>query len=306
MKEVQKPCGIYAPTITAFRQDESLDEKGIRAFVHFLLQSGVHGLAPMGSSGEFIALSQDERKQVMEWIFEEVNGQVPVYAGTGHYSTRATIELSTHALKNGAAGLLIMPPYLLRPPKQDILDHFRRIREAVPLPIMVYNVPLLAGVELSPEDIKLLAEEDVIQGVKWSHADVSRIHDSRFLCSPDFAVFVGIDTFAFEGLAVGADGAICGLAMMVPRLLRKLFDTIYSERDLASARSQWNRLLPLVQFETKAVYSDGGQPHWLAICREVAELRGMSVGAPRRPLRPVPHEFREQLRQLLVDLGEIG
>ena len=117
MSEYPKPVGIYPPTITAFNADESINEEGTRAFVRNLLDAGVHGLAPMGSAGEFFALTDEERMQAMEWILDEVNGQVPVYAGTGHYSTRTTIKLSQHALKNGANGILVMPPYLLRPPQ---------------------------------------------------------------------------------------------------------------------------------------------------------------------------------------------
>ena len=145
MEKSPNIVGVYAPTVTAFGPDESINEHGTRAFIRYLLDSQVHGLVPMGSAGEFCALTLEERKRTMEWILDEVNGSVPVYAGTGHYSTGATIELSRHAMEHGATGLMVMPPYLLRPPKQDVLDHFRRIREAVPLPIMIYNVPALSG-----------------------------------------------------------------------------------------------------------------------------------------------------------------
>ena len=246
---VTRPVGIYSPTITAFNRDESINEKATRAYVRFLLDSHVHGLAPMGSAGEFIALTEKERMQVMEWTFDEVNGQVPVYAGTGHYSTRVTIELSRHALKCGAKGLMIMPPYLLRPPKDDVLNHFRKIREAVDLPIMVYNVPILSGVELSPHDIQTLAEEDVLHAVKWSHPEVARIHDTQFLCGDKVSVFVGVDLVGFEGLAAGADGYIGGMAMMMPARLRTVFDTLRRKDGLEDARRQWNHLLPLIQFE---------------------------------------------------------
>jgi 4-hydroxy-tetrahydrodipicolinate synthase len=300
-----KATGVYAPTVTAFNPDESLNEDATRDFVRFLLRSGVHGLAPMGSAGEFIALTDQERMQVVEWVLEEAGGRVPVYVGTGHYSTRTTIELSRHALRSGASGLMIMPPYLLRPPKQDVLNHFRRIRDAVPLPIMVYNVPILAGVELTPEDIQLLAGEGVIQSVKWSHVEVSRIHDTKLLCGGDFTVFVGIDLVGLEGLAVGADGYIGGLAMMTPARTRQLFDAIFSQGDLKSARCCWNRLLPLVQFEYRALFKDDGQPHWLAVCREAAALRGIQVGPPRSPLQPLAPGLRAELQQLLHDLGEL-
>lgn len=305
VNERRKPVGIYAPTVTCFRDDEAMDEEGIRSYVRFLLDSGVHGIAPLGSAGEVIAMTESERKQALEWILEEVNGRVPVYAGTGHYSTRATIDLSLHAERSGATGLMLMAPYLLRPPKRDVLDHFRRVREATSLPIMLYNVPLLTGVELSPPEIKQLADEGVLQAVKWSHVEVSRIHDTRLLCGPDFSVFVGIDLVGFEGLAAGANGYVGGLAMMVPSLLRKVFDAIYVAHDLVGARDQWDRLLPLIQFEYRALFTANGEPHWLAVCREAAALRGIRVGRPRLPLSPLKPELREELRGLLSALGEI-
>jgi 4-hydroxy-tetrahydrodipicolinate synthase len=305
VKDWVKPIGVYAPTITAFNSDESLNEDGIRAFVRFLLHSGVHGLAPLGSAGEFIALSDEERMQAVDWILDEVGGQVPVYVGTGHYSTRGAIELSRHALRSGANGLMIMPPYLLRPPKEDVLDHFRRIRDAVALPIMVYNVPILAGIELTPQDLQALASEGVIQSVKWSHVEVSRIHDTKLLCGQDFSVFVGIDLVGFEGLAAGADGYTGGLAMMTPALACRLFEDVFSQGDLKRARCLWNRLLPLVHFEYRALFTDHGQPHWLAVCRESAVLRGISVGAPRLPLRSLSPNLREELQCILRDLGQL-
>lgn len=297
--------GVYAPTITAFNDDQSLNEMGTRAFVRFLVDSGVHGLAALGSAGEFFALSDEERMQALEWILDEVNGRVPVYAGTGHYSTRSTIKLSRHAQECGATGLMLIAPYLLRPPKEDILRHFRAVREAVPLPIMIYNVPILSGVEISPQEIALLAKEDVVHAVKWSHIEVSRIQDTRLLCGPDFPVLVGIDLIAMAGFAAGANGYIGGLPMIAPRLSREFFEHIYLRRDVTAAQAAWERLLPIVRFEYRALSTDTGQPHWLAVCREAALLRGIPIGPPRLPMRKLPVEFREELRGLLSELGEI-
>jgi len=304
MSDWPKPVGVYAPTITAFNADESLSEEGTRAFVRFLLDQGVHGLAPMGSAGEFFALSDEERMLVMEWTLDEVNGQVPVYAGTGHYSTRSTIKLSRHAFEHGANGILIMPPYLVRPPKRDVLDHFRRVREAVPLPIMIYNVPILCGVEITPQELQMLAAEDVVHSVKWSHLEVSRIHDTRLLCGPDFGVFVGIDLIAMEGLAAGADGYIAGLPMIAPRQARQLFEVIHDQRDLDGGQSLWNTLLELIRFEYRALSTDAGEPHWLAVCREAATLRGIPVGMPRLPLRPLSKPLCAELKSILEKLDQ--
>jgi len=93
--------------------------------------------------------------------------------------------------------------------------------------------------------------------------------------------------------------------MIVPRLARRLFETLRGGRDLTGAQSLWIRLLPLIRFEYRALGTDEGQPHWLAVCREAAALRGIPVGAPRLPMRPLSAEFREELKQLLSDLGEL-
>ena len=115
---------------------------------------------------------------------------------------------------------------------------------------------------------------------------------------------MGIDLIAMEGLAVGGDGYISGLPMMTPRLARRLFETIHDQRDLEGGQSLWNRLLPLVQFEYRALTTDAGQPHWLAVCREAAALRGIPVGVSRLPLRPLSTELRGELQKLLRQLDK--
>jgi 4-hydroxy-tetrahydrodipicolinate synthase len=302
---VKKPFGIYAPTITAFNADESLNEQGTRAFVRFLLEAHAHGLAPLGSESEFAALSERERMQVLEWTLTEANGQVSVLAGTSHYRSRTTIELSKHAKQSGASGLLLMPPFLLRPPKREVMDHFRRVREAAGLPIVVDNAPSLAGVELSPGELMQLAGEDVIHGVRWSHPEVARIHETKLICPPNFAVFVGDDLIGFAGLAAGADGYAGALAMMVPRLVRTLFGQFRESQNLNNARDLWGRLLPLVQFQHRGRTSDTGSPHGLAVSREAAALRGIPVGSPRAPLQPLFPDQKAELKRLLTQLGEL-
>lgn len=299
------PFGIYAPTITAYTADSSICLKGTRQFVRFLLDQGVDGLTPLGSAGEPCALTVDERKQLLEAIMEEVAGAVPVYAGIVEYSTRTAIELSLHAKSLGCAGLMVMPPYLLCPPKRDVLNHLRRIREAVGLPIMVYNVPVLNNVEITPEEIKRLADEDVVQSVKWSHTEVTRIHDTRLLCGQHFPIFAGVDLIAFAALAVGAVGWIGGLPMIVPALARKLHRALVCDKDLDAARQLWYRLLPLIQIEYRAMGTGDGDPHWLAVCRESASLRGIPIGQSREPMTPVSASVREELRTVLAGLGEL-
>jgi dihydrodipicolinate synthase/N-acetylneuraminate lyase len=107
------------------------------------------------------------------------------------------------------------------------------------------------------------------------------------------------------GLAVGADSYIGDLATTVPRPLRERYDTVGVRRNLASTRAQWNHLLPPIQFEYPALLSDAGQPHWLAVCREAATLRGIPAGLPRLPMRSLSSDLRDEVRRLLAELGEL-
>jgi len=298
-------AGVYSPTITAFHADGCINPGGTRQFVRFLLDHGVHGLAPLGSGGEPVAMTTHERMQIMEAIVEETNGQVPILAGTGDYSTATTIELSLHARSLGCRGLMIITPYLMIPPKKDVLNHFRRVREKVGLPIMVYNVPFTTGIEITPEELKAWADEDVIHGVKWSHAEVNRIHNTRYLCGPDFPVFAGNDLIAFEGMAVGAQGWISGVPMMVPGLAAQLYQLLAVKGKLEAARDLWYRILPLVRLEFGAAPSGDWNPHIISVVREAALMRGIPVGSSRLPLSPIDPPAREELRKILVSLGEL-
>jgi 4-hydroxy-tetrahydrodipicolinate synthase len=299
-----KLTGVFSPTLTAFHSDGRINLEGTKKFVRFLLDGGVHGLAPLGSGGEPFTLSMDERKRVLDAIVEETDIKVPIYAGICEFNTSAAIDLGLHAKSIGCDGrLMVLPPYYLKPPKRDVLNFFRQVREKVGLPIMVYDVPSTTNFEITPAEIKMLMDEDVLQAVKWSHAEISRIYDTRYLCGDDFTVFVGNDLIAFGGLAVGADGWISGLPMMVPDLAVKLFNLI-GKQDLDAARDLWYRLLPLVHLEFSAQNGDW-DPHIIAVVREVATLRGLPVGPSRAPFTPVKPAVREQLTQILKNLGAL-
>ena len=297
--------GVFSPTLTAFKSDGDIDLAGTKRFVRFLLNEGIDGLTPLGSGGEPVSMRFPEILRVLEAIVEENNGQVPVFAGICEYSTASAVELGLHAKSLGCDGLMVMPPLLLIPPKRDVFNHLRRVREKVDLPIMLYDVPATTGIEITPREIKTLMDEDVIHAVKWSHAEVSRIHDTRHFCGPDFPVFVGNDVMAFEGLAVGADGWISGLPMIVPALAVKLHRLLAHEKNLEGARELWYRLLPIVHIEFGAASSGNWDPHIISVVRESALLRGVPVGRSRPPLTPVEPPVSESLRAVLKDLGQL-
>ena len=189
----------------------------------------------------------DERKAVLDAVVEEAGGRVPIICGIVEYSTRAAIELGKHAKSAGCCGLMVMPPYGYRPPRRDVFAHFHAVRDAVGLPIMLYNVPGTSGIDFTPEEVQRLAEEGVVQAVKWSTSESGRIRDTKLLCGQKFTVFVGNDLIAFEGLAAGADGWISCLPMIVPACARKLFKLIALDQNLSAAREFYYRLVPLHQ-----------------------------------------------------------
>jgi 4-hydroxy-tetrahydrodipicolinate synthase len=296
--------GVFSPTLTAFHADGSINPEGTKKFVRFLLENHVDGLTPLGSGGEPIALDMKERMRLLDAIVEETAGQVPVFGGICEFSTAAAVELGLHAKSIGCDGLMIMPPFLLRPPKRDVLNHFRHIREKVGLPIMLYDVPATTGIEITPPEIKVLKDEDVIHAVKWSHTEVSRIQDTRDSCGPDFPIFAGNDVIAFGALALGADGWISGLPMIVPALAVRLFQLLAQDKKLEAARELWYRLVPIVQMEFGALAHGDWDPHIISLVRESALLRGLPVGRSRPPLTQVEPAVRDKLKIVLAALGQ--
>src|SRR6266498_3254458 len=149
--------GVFAPTVTVMTED-GIDIPATRRHIQRLVDSGAHGLCPGGSGGEFVGLTYGERQQIIALGIQASAKRIPVYAGTGCYSTRDTIRLSKWAEAEGADGFMVLVPWLMQPLQQDVADHFRRLRDAVTKPIMIYH-PQTTGVQLSLETMVQLVEE---------------------------------------------------------------------------------------------------------------------------------------------------
>jgi len=290
--------GLMPPMITVFREDESFDEEGTRRQVNFLIEKGVQGLIPCGSTGEFTSMTIDERKKVAEIVVDEVKKRVPVYIGTGHYSTKIAIDLSIHAEKIGADGVMVIAPYYLLPTEREICEYYRSIAKSINIPLMIYNNVWFAGVELSPKTIAKLAKEGVVSSVKLAHGDPSRVHDLKYYCGDDLIVFYGHDVCALEGLAAGADGWIAGIGNLIPEHCRKLCDLLLVDKDLDKAKEHWFTMLSLVHMCVNK--KNGERPDWLQIIKRGLEMRGHSVGEARRPILPIREEDEKRLKDELI------
>ena len=165
MKEIRKFQGIMPPAITIFDKEGEIDREKTKKFIQHLINEGVHGIFIAGSTGEATLMNLDQRKEIIDIGVEAAAGKVPLFAGTGHNSTRIAVELSKYAENAGADAVVVfLPPH---PKTQEgFYEHYKAIGEAVNIPVFVYNSWEGYGVEIAPETVARLAEEGYVQGIK--------------------------------------------------------------------------------------------------------------------------------------------
>ena len=288
--------GIMPPLVTPFNEDESFNETRMKEHVNWLIENGVHGVSPAGSTGEFITMGMDEQKKIIETVTAEVAGRVQVYAGTGNYSTKNAIELSRFAENIGADGLLIINPYYIQPPVEDVKNHFRAIRQAVSIPIMLYQNPHVCGYQLGTMDLVELAEEGVIQSVKLANGPAAEAVDLLHYGKGKVDAIYGADPEAPEAMLMGSQGWITSFINVAPRLCRDLYDAA-SIGDCKKTQEVWSKFVPMFQF----AYS--GKTHWLQCVKTSLHVMGRGIGAPRKPVSLMQGENLAELTGILRGMG---
>lgn len=292
--------GIFVPALTMFTEAGELDEAATARHVDYLIGCGAHGLVACGSSGEFIALSEDERQRVIALVVQAAAGRVPVYAGTGHYSTRLTIELTQAAEAAGAAGAIIILPYYQRPTRAGMLAHYHEVRRATTLPIMFYDNPHnAASVAPTVHEIVELAAAGVVQSAKSTHESIVPVQDLLALDTVGLRVFYGSFHAPLEALMCGAHGWISGFLNFLTRDCVALYAAAQTQ-DWPTARRLWQRLLPFKQLYT---HQRLGPIDDLPLYRAGLDLLGQHGGYSRRPFRPLNEAQRHALRDLMVKQG---
>jgi 4-hydroxy-tetrahydrodipicolinate synthase len=291
--------GIFPAALTMFDESGALDEDATAAHIERLLEEGAHGVVAGGTSGEFISLTEAERRRLVEVAVDSVAGRVPVVAGTGYFSTAETIRLTRFAEKAGADGAIVILPYYQRPTVAETLRHFAQVAAATSLPILVYNNP--ANSAAPPLDTRALAELHAaapVHGVKSTFPTVHQVHELRASLPDTFRVFYGSFMAPLEGLAAGAHGWISGILNVATPDAVRLWEAVAVDGDLEAARAAWARILPI-----KRLYTDGvlGATGDLAIYRGILRIRGLDGGRCRAPLADLEHA---QLRTLEAYLHE--
>ena len=286
--------GALTALVTPFHEDGRIDVEALDRLARWQIDSGIDGLVPCGTTGEGATLRPEEHAQVIEIVARAVAGRVPVIAGCGTNDTRTTIEGAQRAAAAGATALLVVTPYYNKPNRSGMIAHFAAVAEAVPLPVIAYNVPGRTGQNLPAELTLRLAEIPGVAGVKEAAGNLEQL--AAIVASrPDgFAVLSGDDTLAFPGVALGADGLISVVSNEAPDLTAALIRAARSG-DLPEARRLHYRLLPLMQanfLESNPVP-----------VKTAMALLGRCGDTVRAPLGPPEGGTRRRLAEVLRGAG---
>lgn len=294
--------GIFPAALTMFDKDNNLDEEATARHWEWLIaQQGADGLVIAGTSGEFIAMDIEERKQLFRLARSVIRGRVPVILGSGHYSTKLTIQLSEEAQRCGADALIVILPYYQKPSKAAVIEHYRRVRQATDRPIMLYNNPHnSACVELNPREITQLVEEDVLHMVKSTIGTVEPVHDLSYLVGDRMAIFYGSFLAAFEGLCAGAHGWISGVLNVVAKAAKEMYKAVVIDNDARRGLLIWKKILPIVHLYT---YQQVGPVSDLATYRSILKLWQLEGGYCRDPFFPLNPQQEKTLRGILERSG---
>jgi len=292
-----KPEGVLPALVTPFTEDtKTVDEEKLRALVNHCVELGVNGVVPCGTTGEFVNLSEEERRTVIKTVIDEVNGRVPVVAGTGASSTEQALEMTRYARDAGADAALIVTPYYLKPADRGIYEHYATIASAVDLPIILYNIPQCTGLSLPWQMVEDLAQIPNVVAVKDSSGQLAFILAVLEKVRDKISVLCGHDEVVVAALAAGCSGAILASANVIPDVWVQIYNHV-KNGELQQARD----LQYKVQKIARIIAGSGPVG-----TKEALNMMKIKVGPVRLPLSvggELTYEAKEELR---LDLEKIG
>ena len=269
--------GTYTVMVTAFDAEGGLDLDSQARFTDWQIREGIHGLIPLGSTGEFLSLDEAERRALAKCVIDVAAGRVPVLIGAGAERTEDVIRNCRMAEELGASGTMVIPPFYSTPTEEELITHYARIAASTTLPIMVYNNPATANVDLTPSFVARLSEIEGIDYIKESTMDVTRVRDIIELCDGRMSVFGGI--MGFESFVEGAEGWVAVGSNILPAASAKLY----------------RRILPVIRLV--------GGHRYVSATKAALGMMGFPMGAPRAPRLPLPEAELDEVRAALDAVG---
>ncbi|MFH1379876.1 MAG: 4-hydroxy-tetrahydrodipicolinate synthase [bacterium] len=286
--------GSYVALVTPFKNGK-IDEKKLKNLVHFHIEQGTSGLVPCGTTGESSTLLHSEREKVIDIVVKEAGGSIPVIAGTGFNSTEETIEMSRFAKKAGAHSLLLVVPYYNKPTPEGLYQHFSHVAAAVDLPVILYNIPGRTGVNLLPETVIRLAQDNKnIVGIKEASGNMDQASEIIRTLGENFCLLSGDDSLTLPLLAIGGKGVISVAANLIPRDVKEMVEC-WNKGDISRARELHLRMFKLI----KALFIETNP----IPVKTAMGMLNMCLPDLRLPLLPMSEEHTKKLRETLKDYG---
>jgi len=267
----------------------------LRAVVNHVIEGGVHSVFTVGSQGEFYALSKEEKKQVLQIVINEVDGRVPVYAGTGALTTQEVSDLTKMAEDMGAAAASVLTPFFIVPSQDELIRHYEAVANAVDIPILLYGNPMRTRVDLQTATVVKLAQVDNIVGIKDSSGNLGLTADYIDNVPEDFSVIAGNDALIYATLLMGGKAAIAATSNVVPKLVVSIYENIQSG-DLKAARAAQAALASLRKAFTLSTFP--------VVVKEAMEVIGVCGGRAKSPVGRMPAEARKKLEGIIETLRD--
>ena len=286
--------GSLVAIVTPMREDGSLDLPRFRNLIDWHVAEGTDGIVVVGTTGESPTVDFDEHKELIRLAVEHSRGRIPIIAGTGANSTAEAIELAESAKKHGATAQLSVVPYYNKPTQDGQYRHFRKIAEAVDLPMLLYNVPARTVADMDNDTVLRLAQVPGIIGIKDATANLGRGTDLLRRAPRNFAIYSGEDVTALPLILCGGHGVISVTANVAPKLMHQMCAAALVG-DVKKARELNNRLLPLHQ--RLFIETSPSPVKWA-----MAEMGLIEYGL-RLPMVPVSERCHQPLREALHEAG---
>ncbi|MGH1648025.1 MULTISPECIES: 4-hydroxy-tetrahydrodipicolinate synthase [Enterococcus] len=288
--------GIITAMVTPLSEN-GINEKATRKLVNKLIDSGIHGLFILGTNGEFYALSEEEKLELVKIVVDEVDGRVPVFAGSGGISTEAVIKLTNQFAALGVDAVSVITPYLIKVSDDELIQHYKKIAENTNLPIILYNIPANTKISISEAVFKELIKIPEIIGIKDSSGQIDTVKMYLTLNErDDFSVLVGSDSLILTALKAGVDGAVAATSNVLTKTDLGIYHA-FQNNELEKAKilqesiNDFRRILKLATVPSVLKYS--------------LEVTGIPVGSPKRPVCDVPVTFDSEIRTTLAQYKEI-
>lgn len=282
--------GCYVAIVTPFDAEGNVDEEGLRGNIEFLIQEGVAGIVPCGTTGESATLSWEEHNRVVDIALEQAKGRVSVIAGAGSNNTKEAIAAAQHAKDMGADAILCITPYYNKPTQEGLYQHYKAIAQNVSVPMVVYNVPGRTGVNLLPETLERICDFDTVVAVKEASGSVSQVSEIHRRCGDRLAILSGDDGLTLPILACGGKGVISVVANFIPARMTSMIKDFLAGK-IEQARTMHEQIMPIAD----AMFIESNPIPVKAAMNHL----GLAAGGVRLPLTAMTENNKARLLNVL-------